>query len=59
VSDAGTAHFAGTCFVSSGGTTIGTTVVADSTGARTLSNTNPVTWATGDSINLSIMLEVQ
>jgi hypothetical protein len=59
VLDNGTAHFAGTCQVLSGGTTIAESAIADGSGSRLLSNSVPVTWATGDQINLSITLEIQ
>jgi len=59
VLDNGTAHFAGICKVSASGTTIAETVIADASGSRLLSNSIPITWATGDQINLSILLEVQ
>lgn len=57
VLDNGTAHFAGVCKVVGGQTTIGETVIADATSSRLLGATLPVTWATGDQINLSILIE--
>lgn len=59
VLDNGTAHFAGIARVLGGGTTIAETVIADSSGSRLLSNTVPVTWATGDQINISGIIEIQ
>lgn len=59
VLDSGTAHFSGTCKVSSGSTIIDEVVIGDATGNRLLGHNVPVTWATSDQINLSIMLEVQ
>jgi len=57
--DSGTAHYSGTCKSVGGSTQISETVIGDAAGNRLLSNNVPVTWATGDQINLSIMLEIQ
>jgi hypothetical protein len=59
VLDSGTAHFSGTCKVVGGSTQISETVIGDASGNRLLANTVPVTWATGDQINLSILVEIQ
>lgn len=58
VLDNGTAHFAGICKVAPNATTIGETIIADATGTRHLAATVPVTWATSDQINLSVLIEV-
>lgn len=58
VLDSGTARFAGSCLVSNGGTTIVVTMIADATSPRTLAATNPVTWATGDLVDVQITIEV-
>jgi hypothetical protein len=58
VLDSGTAHFSGTSKVSASSTTIDEVVIADATGNRLLAHNVPVTWATGDQINLNILLEL-
>lgn len=58
VLDNGTAHFAGICKVNPSDTKIAEVVVADASSSRLLGATLPVTWATGDQINLSIIVEV-
>lgn len=59
VLDSGTAHFAGVCKVHAGSTIIDEVPIADATGNRLLGHNVPVTWATGDQINLAITIEVQ
>lgn len=58
VYDSGTARFSGTAFIATGATVIWPIVVADSTGDRVLKHNNPVTWATGDRVNLQVVVEV-
>jgi hypothetical protein len=59
VADAGTTHYVCTPSVPSGGTVITETYVADTAGAKVLTHNVPVTWATGDQIELSLLLEIQ
>lgn len=59
VLDSGTARFAGTAIVAASGTVIWPIIIADSTGDRVLKHNNPVTWATGDTVNVQVLVEVQ
>jgi hypothetical protein len=56
--DNGTTHFVCVPKVSASATSIGEVLVADSSGSKIMTNTLPVTWATGDQVNLSLLLEI-
>lgn len=58
IRDSGTVHYTAVCSVRSGATTIGETYVADSTGTHLMTNTLPMTPATNDEYNLSILVEI-
>lgn len=58
VLDSGTARFAGVAIVSAGATVIWPMILADSTGDRVLKHNNPVTWATGDTVQIQVTVEV-
>lgn len=58
VLDSGTARFAGVALVVQGTTVIHPSIIADSAGDRTLKHNNPVTWATGDTVNIQVLVEV-
>lgn len=54
--DSGTASFAGVCRLAGGGSAA-TVIAADGAGDRAVDATNPMTWATGDTLRLSITYE--
>ena len=56
--DSGTAHYSGSCQVQSGATVIHPILAADASGSRVVANTVPVTWATGDTIDVEIVVEL-
>lgn len=58
VLDSGTTNFVCMGKIASGGTTIYETNVADAANPRNLSNSVPVTWATGDQVHYSGIVEV-
>lgn len=58
VLDSGTKRFTGSALVVPGSTVISATAVSDATGTFAISHNVPVTWATGDSINIQILVEL-
>lgn len=56
--DSGTAHFSATALIFANGTTI-STIVADNTGVRQFGAGAPITLATGDELNINMLLEVE
>lgn len=58
IRDAGTAYFAVVGVIDATGTTVAGIVSADGAGSRLTSGTNPMTWANGDELILSGILEV-
>lgn len=58
VLDSGTAHYAMNGQIQSAGTVIHPMFVADASGSRILANATPVTWATGDSIDIQAIVEL-
>lgn len=57
VLDNGVGYFAGTCQIAASGTVIWPVVIADDTGNRIMANNKPVTWATGDKVFLTAIIE--
>jgi len=55
--DSGTRYFAGSCRVVAGATFIGPILCADAASGSVTHNT-PVTWATGDAIELQVIVQV-
>lgn len=59
VLDSGVGYFAGSARVGNGATTIAPVVIADSAASnRELAHNNPVTWATGDEVGISGIIEL-
>lgn len=58
VLDSGTARYAGSALVAGSSTVIWPIVIADSTGDRVLKHNNPVTWATNDTVELNVLIEL-
>lgn len=58
VLDQGTTHFAGVGKVLAGSTQISETVIADASNPKLLGHNVPITWATGDQVNISGIIEV-
>lgn len=59
VLDSGTTNFVCVGKVVANGTTISETNVADGSNPRILTNNAPITWATGDQVNWSGLLEIE
>ena len=59
VLDNGTAHYSGVAKISGGQSAFAESIVSDASGSRILSNSVPVTWATGDQVNINGIIEIQ
>lgn len=58
IRDAGTTYFAAVARCIPNSTKVDLVLVADTGGTKQMSNANPVTWATGDEVNISGIIEV-
>lgn len=58
IEDAGTAYFSANAWVGASSTTVTHVTVADATGTRRAASNAPITWATGDQIVISGIIEV-
>ena len=56
--DSGTRRYTGTCLVASGGTKITPCIVEYASSDRTVQHNLPVVWATGDTMDMQIIIEV-
>jgi len=59
VLDNGTTHYAGVAKITANATKFDECVVADSTGTKIMSNNTPITWATGDQVNIQGIIELE
>ena len=59
VLDNGTAHFSGTAKISPNATKFDEIIIADASGSRILSHNVPVTWATGDQVNIQGIIQLE
>jgi len=53
----GVGYFSGTCQITNGQTVIWPVVISDDTGNRIMAHNKPVTWATGDRVFLTCLIE--
>ena len=58
VNDASTRHYTATGIVVASDNKVGEVVVADASGAHIVTNTVPITWATGDTVCINGMIEL-
>jgi len=59
VLDNGTAHYAGIAKISANATKFDENIIADASGSRILSHNVPITWATGDQVNIQGTIELE
>ena len=59
VLDSGTTHYAGVAKISANETKFSEIIIADAGNPKILANNNPITWATGDKVNIQATIQLE